>query len=123
LAIVAGVAGYLMFKLSGWTGETKLAVLVALGIALIGYPIGWLAGRYVSNDSDVDEKGFRIVAYLGIVGCILPVVGVAMSGMIWQFYKQSRHHKLLYASLSSLVCLLAAANAAYGAAASATVVS
>ena len=115
LAVVAGIAGFLLFRFSGWSVDTKLAVSVAIAIAAIGYPIGWLVGRYIANDADVDGKGFMTVAVIGAFGFVVPVAGMAMSAVIWQFYKQSEQHRLLYAGLSSLVCILAAGNAVHGA--------
>ena len=116
MAVVGGIGGYLLFNLSGWSVETKLAVLIAVAIAMIGYPIGWLVGRYVARDSDVDGRGFKTTAFVGLLSFIVPVAGMAMSAIIWEFYKQSAGHRILYGSLSLLVGLMAAGNAALGAA-------
>ena len=119
VAICAGVISMFGIRFlthsAGVPVEAVLAALLAITIAfVIGYPIGLLIGHFISRDSDVDTTGFRVVAWLGLVGWLLPVVGFALSAMVWLFYRRSQEHRILYWWLGLTCGLLAMANAAAG---------
>ena len=114
--VLGAIAGFLVMRSGELSTEVKLAILIGIAIAAIGYPIGWFVGRYLVKDSDVDSGGFVAIACIGVLGFLIPVVGMAMSAVVWQFYKESERHRALYAVLSSVVGLLSVGNAAFGAA-------
>lgn len=115
IGIVSGVVTNFLFHRAGTPSDAVFAAELAAAIALtVGYPIGLLIGHFISCDSDVDTTGFRVVAWLGLVGWLLPVVGFALSAMVWLFYRRSQEHRSLYWWLSLICGLLAMANAAAG---------
>lgn len=116
--LVAGITllvCYILDQNFEWDAATRVAIMVHMAIAFVGYPIGWLVGRYLAADADVDSNGFRVVAFLGLPSCVSPVIGVAMSAVIWQFYLQSSQYRWLYYGVSAVVGMLAVVNALYGA--------
>jgi len=118
-AVCAGIISFFgahfLTHSAGVPIEAVLAAALATTIAMvIGYPIGLLIGHFISRDSDVDTTGFRVVAWLGLVGWLLPVVGFAFSAMAWLFYRRSEEHRIPYYCLSLACGLLAMANAAAG---------
>jgi len=80
----------------------RAAQLAILMIVAIGWPIGFIVGRFLSHDADVDAKSFKIVAGVNLVAWAIPVVGIAVSTMTLQFYKRSDASKLLFWSLGAI---------------------
>ncbi|MEO7687904.1 MAG: hypothetical protein ABIS51_01360 [Sphingomonas sp.] len=110
-----GLLAHFLLHRAGTSADQRLAAALATIIALvIGYPIGLLIGHFISRDSDVDTIGFRAIAWLSLVGWLMPVVGFALSAMVWLFSRRSQEHRSLYWWLSLICGLLAMANAAAG---------
>ena len=115
VGIVLGLLAHFLLHRAGTSADQRLAAALATVIALvIGYPIGLLIGHFISRDSDVDTTGFRVVAWLSLVGWLMPAVGFALSAMVWLFSRRSQEHRSLYWWLSAICGLLAVANAAAG---------
>lgn len=95
--------------------EAKLAMLAAVLVASIGYLIGWFVGPWLARDADVDTTKFQIVGAANLAGWLLPMVGMVFSALAWRFGQRSESSRLYYFALSAVGCLLAMANAGYGA--------
>lgn len=99
----------------GLPAEVRLAGLLAAVFAgTVGVLIGGLAGWYLANDADVDSNGFKVIAWSGLVGWAIPIVGTTIATMTYMFKRKSTFHQGFYDNISNLVGLLAVTNAMIG---------
>lgn len=95
--------------------EAMLAGLVAIAVAaVIGFPIGLLAGHFLARDADVDATSYRIVAGTNLVAWLVPIVGFTISGITWQFWRHSETKRALYCGLSNIGGVIALMVAGVG---------
>jgi uncharacterized membrane protein len=107
--------GYFVVRSLDVPIEAKLAMLAAVLVACIGYLIGWFVGPWIARDADVDTTKFQVVGAANLVGWLVPIVGMALSALAWRFGQRSESSRMYYFALSTVGCLLAMANAGYGA--------
>lgn len=86
-------------------------LIAALLAILIGGPLGWLLGWYVSRDSDVDATPFKVVAGVNLIAWAVPVVGMALGVVSLQFSKRSDDKRIYYWVLGAIGAWGAIANA------------
>jgi hypothetical protein len=99
----------------GLPAEVRLAGLLAAVFAgIVGAVIGGLAGWYLANDADVDSKGFKVIAWSGLVGWAIPIVGTTIATMSYMFKRRSTFNESFYNNLSNIAGLLAVTNAMIG---------
>ncbi len=104
-----------LLRVGGVPGETVAAATFAAAFAVvIGYPLGWLAGHFMARDGDVETGGFRLVAWANLLSWLVPVVGMALSAVTWQFSRHAQAKRRLYMWLSTAGGSLAAVNAGFG---------
>lgn len=121
LAIFGGVLGFALPRLFHLPIETTLAAFAALAIAMvIGLPLGFGVGHWISRDSDVDTTAYRIVAWANLACWLIPVVGMTISAVTHQLFRHSDSSKRQFFWLAVIGGLLASANAAVGGALEAT---
>jgi len=115
IATLAGFSGYFLFRLDGVSFETMLAAIISIAIAMvIGCPLGLLAGHLISRDSDVDTTAYRVIAWANLVSWLVPVIGMTVSSVAYQFSRRSYAKQQLYWWLSLVGGMLAFANAGIG---------
>lgn len=95
--------------------EAKMAALFAsVLVAVVGGLIGGLAGWYLARDADVDSKGFKIIAWLGLIAWVIPIVGGTLATMTYMFKRRSTFNESFYNNLGNIAGLLAVTNAMIG---------
>jgi hypothetical protein len=83
-------------------------------VAVIGWPIGFFVGRYLSRDADVDTMAFKVIAGVNLVAWAVPVVGMALSTMTLQFSRRSNAMPVFFWVLAAIGGWGAIANAWIG---------
>jgi hypothetical protein len=95
--------------------EVRLAALMAsVLVIVVGGLIGGLAGWYLAKDADVDSIGFKIIAWSGLIGWVIPFVGGTLATMSYMFKRRSTFNESFYNNLSNIAGLLAVTNAMIG---------
>ena len=82
-----------------------------LVVAIIGCAIGFATGRLLSQDTDVDGRLYRAIAWSNLVLWIVPAVGITMSAITYEFHKKSYATARTYRALSLIGAILASAYA------------
>jgi hypothetical protein len=107
---VSALAGYFDVPF-----EVRLAAFFAsVFIIVIGGPLGALVGYFLAKDADVDTQGFKIIAWSGLIGWLIPIVGATLASMAYMFKRRSTFNESFYNNLSNIVGLLAVTNAIIG---------
>jgi len=116
--ILCMLYGFGASVLAGYFGvpfEVRVAgFLACVLIVVIGGPLGAIVGYFLAKDADVDTKGFKIIAWSGLIGWLIPVVGATLASMAYMFKRRSTFNEGLYNNLSNIVGLLAITNAMIG---------
>jgi hypothetical protein len=95
--------------------EARMAALFAsVLVVVVGGLIGGIAGWYLAKDADVDSKGFKIIAWLGLFGWVIPVLGGTLATMSYMFKRRSTMNESFYTNLGNIAGLLAVTNAIIG---------
>ena len=87
------------------------ATIAGLLVVAIGWPIGFIVGRFLSHDADVDARSFKVVAGINLIAWLIPVIGMVVSTMTLQFSKRSDAARMFYWSLAAIGGWGALANA------------
>jgi hypothetical protein len=109
--VFAGVFLLLRYYFQIPSDVMHAATLAGLLIVAIGWPIGFILGRYLSHDSDVDTRAFKVVAGVNLIAWLIPVIGMVLSTMTLQFSKRSEAARIFYWSLAAIGGWGALANA------------
>jgi hypothetical protein len=95
--------------------EAKMAALFgSILVVVVGGIIGGLAGWYLAKDADVDTTGFKIIAWFGLIGWVIPIVGGTIATMSYMFKRRSTFNESFYTNLGNIAGLLAVTNAMIG---------
>jgi hypothetical protein len=111
MQVFAGVFLLLRYYFNIPSDVMHAATLAGLLVVAIGWPIGFLIGRYLSHESDVDTQAFKVVAGVNLIAWLIPVVGMVLSTMTLQFSKRSDGARIFYWSLAAIGGWGALANA------------
>jgi hypothetical protein len=115
LCALVGIGSSALAHHFGVPAEVRLAALFSVVLAcIVGGLIGGLAGWYLAHDADVDSKGFKIIAWSGVIGWAIPIVGTTIATMTYMFKRKSTFHQGFYENISNIVGLLAVTNAMIG---------
>lgn len=115
LSLLFGFGVSALARYLGVPFEARMAALLAaIFIIVIGCPLGALVGYFLAKDADVDTQGFKIIAWSGLIGWMIPIVGAMIATMAYMFKRRSTFNESFYNNLANIAGLLAVTNAIIG---------
>ena len=105
-------AGFLVFGLLGLFGYSREPLIAALIVFAIGWPIGWVLGSFIKDDTDVDVGRFKAIGWANLIAWIIPVVGIIVARLSASVGNESIKSKFFYDGMSIVGYGLAIFNVA-----------